>query len=146
MDSLLVQCAGCGARNRKNPLKGADNPVCGKCGKPLPRGGGPIALDQLSFEPVLRASPVPVIVDFWAEWCGPCKSFAPVLERFAGQHQDEVLVAKVDTDRNQDIARRFQIQSIPTIVMFRGPTEISRQVGALPPSMLEQWVEQAAGR
>ncbi len=146
MEGVIVQCSSCGAKNRKNPLRSADNPVCARCGKPLPRGGGPIVLDELSFEPVLRASTVPTVVDFWATWCGPCKSFAPVLQQFAARHQDDVLVGKVDTDANQGIARRFGIQSIPTIILFRGPIEIARQSGAMPPQMLEQWVTQATAR
>jgi len=146
MDGLIVQCRACGAKNRKNPLKGADNPVCAKCGKPLPRGGGPIPLDELGFEAVLRASLVPILVDFWADWCGPCKAFAPVLHEFAGRHQDDVLVAKVDTEANPGIAQRFGIQSIPTTVLFRGPIEVARQSGALPAAALEQWVTQAVGK
>jgi thioredoxin 2 len=143
MEGLIVACSKCGAKNRKNPLRSGDNPVCGKCGQPLPRGGGPLALDELTFEPVLRASPVPIIVDFWADWCGPCKMFAPVLQQYAAKHQDDLLVAKVDTEANQSIAARFGIRSIPTVVLFRGPIEIARQSGALPAPALEQWVAQA---
>jgi thioredoxin 2 len=144
MDNLIVQCSSCGAKNRKNPLRSADNPVCGKCGQPLPKGGGPLALDELNFDPVLRASPVPTLVDFWADWCGPCKTFAPILQGYAERHQNDVLVAKVDTDANPGIARRFGIQSIPTVVLFRGPIEVARQSGALPASALEKWVAQAS--
>ena len=145
MDSLIVSCSKCGAKNRKNPLKAGDNPVCGKCGQALPLGGGPLALDELNFEPVLRASPVPTIVDFWADWCGPCRAFAPVLADFAARHQNDVLVAKVDTEANRRTAARFDIRSIPTLIMFRGPIEIARQSGALPAPALEQWVAQHAG-
>lgn len=145
MDQLIVTCSQCGARNRKNPLKLSDNPVCGKCGNVLPRGGGPIALDSLAFDAVLRVSAVPVLVDFWAEWCGPCKVFAPVLETFARKREDEFLVVKVDTEADPQLAERFQIRSIPTLVLFRGPIEVSRQMGALPANALEQWVSSAAG-
>jgi thioredoxin 2 len=146
MENVIVGCRSCGAKNRKNPLRSTDNPVCGKCGKPLPRGGGPLALDELSFDAVLRGSTVPTLVDFWAEWCGPCKSFAPVLQQFASRHEDDVLIGKVDTDANPGIARRFGIQSIPTLVLFRGPIEVARQSGALPGPALEQWVAQSVGR
>jgi len=146
MDTVIVECRSCGARNRKNPLRGTDNPVCGKCSQPLPRGGGPIALDELAFDSVLRSSQVPILVDFWAEWCGPCKAFAPVLREFASRHQDDVLVAKVDTEANPSLAQRFGIRSIPTTVLFRGPIEVARQSGAMPAPMLDQWVRESSGR
>jgi thioredoxin 2 len=123
-------------------LKAGDNPVCAKCGQPLPRGGGPIALDELTFDAVLRASPVPIVVDFWADWCGPCRQFAPVLHGYADKHQDDVLVVKVDTEANPSLAQRFAIRGIPTTVLFRGPLEVARQSGALPAAMLEEWVAQ----
>lgn len=99
-----------------------------------------MALTELDFDAALKASPVPVLVDFWAAWCGPCKVFAPVLERFAAAHADEVLVAKVDTEAHPYLASRFGIRSIPTTVLFRGPIEVDRQMGALPEGALQEWV------
>lgn len=141
MDGLIVACPACGTRNRKNPLK-ADQPVCAKCGAALPRGGGPIALDELQFLPVLRAAQVPVLVDFWASWCGPCRVFAPVFEQYARAHADDVLCVKVDTEANPSLAARFGIRSIPTLVAFRGGLEVARQAGAMPAAALDEWVRQ----
>lgn len=145
MEQIIVTCGNCGARNRKNPLRLSDNPVCGKCQTVLPKGGGPISLDTMAFDAVLRASQVPVLVDFWAEWCAPCRVFAPVLETFAKQKADELLVAKVDTEAEPALAERFQIRSIPTLVLFRGPIEVSRQMGALPAQALNEWIASATG-
>jgi thioredoxin 2 len=139
MSDLIVTCRSCNARNRKHLERLGEAPVCAKCGAPLPRGGGPVALTEAQFDRVVRASPVPVMVDFWAAWCGPCRAFAPVLEKFAGQHPDDVLVAKVDSDAAPGLSARYGIRSIPTTVLFRGGAEIARQSGAMPASMLEQW-------
>lgn len=142
---LIVTCASCGARNRKHLDRLGQAPVCARCSEALPAGGGPVAVDEATFDRVLEASQVPVLVDFWAPWCGPCRAFAPVLEKWAPTRAKELLVVKVDTEANPGAGRRHGITAIPTIAIFRGGREVARQAGAMSASQLEAWVKQATG-
>lgn len=145
MSDFVVACSSCGAKNRKHLDRLTESPDCGKCGEALPAGGGPVALDSATFERVIAESPVPVLVDFWAPWCGPCRTFAPVLEKWAPTRANDLLVVKVDTMTNPEAAKRHTIHAIPTIAVFKQGKEVARQAGAMPASQLDAWVKQQLG-
>ncbi|HLH67280.1 MAG TPA: thioredoxin [Solirubrobacteraceae bacterium] len=132
----LIACAGCGKRNRVRPVR-RGVPQCAACHRKLP---WLVQADEDSFDAETQAS-VPVLVDFWAPWCGPCKAMAPVLERIAGSHAGRVKIVKVNTDSAPALARRFRVQGIPLIVLMRDGTEVDRLVGALPEAQMGAWLE-----
>jgi thioredoxin 2 len=139
-----VSCSSCGSPNRVDLGRVKDGPRCGKCGKPL-RLDRPIAVSDGDLERVVRDAEVPVLVDFYADWCGPCKMMAPLLDDLAGRHAGELLVGKLDTDRSPTMAARFQIRGVPTLIAFRGGREVAREVGAVPRARLEELVARAGG-
>ena len=138
-----VQCPFCGRMNRVDLARAADRPKCGECGRPILLDR-PLPLTDESFDRVISDSEVPVLVDFYADWCGPCKMMAPVLDEVARARVGSVLVAKLDTDRNPGVARRFGIASIPTLIAFRGGREVARELGAVPRPRLEMLIDRAA--
>lgn len=135
-----VACASCGRLNRVDLSRAA--PKCGACGRPIALDR-PLSVTDATFDRVVGGSDVPVLVDFYADWCGPCKIMAPVLDAVAQARAGSVLVAKLDTDRNPAIARRFQIASIPTLIVFRGGREVGRELGAIPRPRLEALLDGA---
>lgn len=144
-EALQTVCPSCAAINRFPAARLRDAPICAKCKHPLFQGK-PLALDGATFDRHVTRSDVPLVVDFWAEWCGPCKMMAPVFEQAARQLEPDIRFAKVDTDAEQGIAGRFAIRSIPTLIAFRGGREIARQAGAMPLQALTAWIHQALGR
>lgn len=138
----LLPCIFCETLNRIDLARAADRPKCGKCGRPflLDR---PIRLSDQVFERVIAESDAPVLVDFYADWCGPCKIMAPVLDEVANARTGELLVAKLDTDQNPAASERFGIRGIPTLILFRDGKEAARHTGALPRTQLEAWLAQA---
>ena len=136
---VVVPCASCGTLNRVDVARTDAVPNCGSCHAPIVLDA-PVVLTDATFDKVIAASAIPVIVDFYADWCGPCKAMAPVFGELAKRQRGQALVAKVDTDRNPGISSRFAIRSIPTLVVFRDGREATRQVGAVPMSVLEQLV------
>ena len=143
--AFVVRCARCGQPNRVPTARVFDGPRCGTCRGELPLGGAPLALGERDFDAVVSAAKVPVVVDFWATWCGPCKSIAPVLEHAAKELAGRLLIAKVDVDENPSLAERFDASSVPLLVAFRGGAPVARQVGALPTDELGRWLERHAG-
>jgi thioredoxin 2 len=143
-DSLIVACPACNTLNRfpRDRLTGGSAGKCGQCRSAL-FDGHPVALNAQSFEVHARKSDIPLLVDFWAPWCGPCKAMAPQFERAAGRLEPEVRLAKVNTDEEQALAGRFSIQGIPTMILFRHGQEIARQSGMMDANRIEQWTAQA---
>jgi thioredoxin 2 len=145
-ESLIVACPVCNTLNRAPQDKlTAGGGKCGKCHSPLFEGH-PVALNALSFESHASKSDIPVVIDFWAPWCGPCKAMAPQFEKAAADLEPKVRFAKVNTDEEQELAGRFRIQGIPTIVLMKHGKEIARQSGAMTAAGIESWVTQALGR
>ncbi len=130
MDTHHVVCAHCGAVNRLPLNRLADDPDCGRCHKPL-LDGRPVELDDLSFDAFVRQTMLPVLVDFWAPWCGPCRQMAPQFEAAARQLKGRALLVKVNSDDSPAAASRFAIRSIPTLVRLQAGAELRRQSGAL---------------
>ena len=137
-----VRCTSCGTLNRVDLARAADRPKCGQCTRPIPLDR-PLPLTDADFERVVQGAEVPVVVDFYADWCGPSKMMAPILDRAAAERAGRVLFAKVDTDRNPRVAQRFGIASIPTLIAFRGGAEVARRMGAMPAPQLDALVDQA---
>jgi thioredoxin 2 len=138
---MLIKCPSCHKFNRLPLDRINHKPICGSCKSNLLLG--PIDADQASFREVLTQSKLPIIVDFWAPWCGPCKMFAPTFEVSAKKHGEKILHIKIDTEANPLIGQQFNIRSIPTLAIFKNGAEVERISGALPPAQLEQLVTKA---
>jgi thioredoxin 2 len=126
---LHVPCPHCGATNRLPVARLNDAPNCGRCGKTLLEGQ-PIEIGDADFDAVVAASSVPVLVDFWAPWCGPCRMMAPAFEQAGRTLKGRALLVKVDSDQNPLLTGRFAVRSIPTLVRLQGGLETRRQTGA----------------
>lgn len=125
----IVRCAECGANNRVM-ASSAKTPVCGKCRSPLtPSGGEPVTITDANFGSMVEASSVPVLLDMWAAWCGPCRMIAPTVKSLAAELAGRVLVGKMDVDANPSTSQRFRVQSIPTLLVFKEGREVDRIAG-----------------
>jgi thioredoxin 2 len=144
-DPHLIRCPVCGATNRvpREKIKQGLEPVCGRCKTPLSVSNKPISVTDATFTVDVEQSPEPVLLDVWAEWCGPCKMIAPVIEELAEEMRGRVRVAKLDADRNPMTASRFNVRSIPTLLILKGGREIDRIVGVQPKSEIVRRLERA---
>jgi len=139
-DSRLIRCPSCGATNRV-PLEKLEQelqPICGRCKNPLPIDGKPVTVTDATFAAEVERSPVPVLLDLWAPWCGPCRMVAPAVEELAKEMAGRVRVAKLNVDENPSTALRFQVRSIPTLLVLKGGKEMERIVGVQPKAEIER--------
>jgi thioredoxin 2 len=140
---LHFRCPRCGAFNRISLLVPDRQAVCGRCKADLDTSGAAHHADLAGLEGAVASSPAPVLVDFWAPWCAPCRAFAPVLERFAREQAGRLVVLKLDTEAHPAAGARFGIRAIPTLVLFRDGREVERASGALPLEDLRRFVSAA---
>jgi len=137
-DSLHIVCPHCNAVNRVPAARLSDRPNCGKCGQPM-FDRHPAELDSASFDKHIQRNDIPVLVDFWAPWCGPCRMMAPAYEQAAQQLEPGMRVVKVNTEEAQDLAMRYGIRSIPTLALFKDGRELARQAGAMDAGGIVAW-------
>jgi thioredoxin 2 len=135
-----LPCPFCLTMNRVDLARAADRPKCGDCGRPLLLDR-PVKVTDQTMEAVVRGTDVPVVVDFYADWCQPCKMMAPMLDQLAADLQGELVVAKLDTDSNPTMAVHYGIRGIPTLIVFRDGQEWKRQTGVVPPDRLAELLE-----
>jgi thioredoxin 2 len=141
---VTVRCQFCETWNRVDAARAQDRPKCGKCGRPMLLDR-PVPLSDDTFRRTIEGSEIPVLVDFYADWCGPCKQMAPAVDAVAAAHRGRALVGKLDTDRSPRTASEFQIRGIPTVIVFSGGREVARQSGAVPQPVLEALLRRASG-
>ena len=146
-DMSLIRCSSCGAMNRVPQAKIDQGlrPTCGSCKAPLPAGHKPVTVTDANFASMVERSPLPVLVDMWAEWCGPCRMVGPVIDELAGTMAGRVRVAKLNVDENPATASRFGVQSIPTLLLFKEGREVDRIIGAQPKPEIMRRLEQVIG-
>lgn len=138
-----IRCQFCSSWNRVDVTRAADRPKCGKCGKPMLLDR-PLHLNEETFARTIAESTVPVLVDFYADWCGPCKIMAPSVDKLAADYTGRAIIAKLNTDESQKTSMSFNIRGIPTSVVFDGGKEIARQSGAVSYAVLESMLKQAS--
>jgi len=145
-DPQLLRCPVCGATNRvpRERLEEGRQPLCGRCRTPLPVSGKPMTVTDATFAAEVERSPLPVVVDMWAAWCGPCRIIAPVIDELAATMAGQIRFAKLDIDENPATASRFGVRSIPTLLVFKGGQEVDRIVGVQPRAEITRRLERVS--
>lgn len=141
---VIVACAACGKNNRIPYGKLSENGSCGSCGATLPKPSQPVDVSSdADFELLIKTSAIPVLVDYWAPWCAPCRVVAPELEKVASRTDGRFLIAKVNTEALPIIGAKYNIHSIPTMAVFNNGKEVSRTTGVRPAAAIEDYIRQA---
>jgi thioredoxin 2 len=144
---VVTTCSSCGQRNRMAYSRLRAETRCGKCHTSITPPGEPIETpDAATFDAALAQSDLPIVVDFWAPWCGPCRMVAPELAKVASRHAGDYLILKVNTDAIPELGERFNIRSIPTMALFDGGREVARTAGARPAADIEAFIESSLAR
>jgi thioredoxin 2 len=141
--SLVRSCPNCGARNRVGPRHLTANARCGSCKTALGPVNTPLDVDTAAFDEIIAAADAPILVDFWAEWCGPCRMAAPEVHRLAEEVAGRALVLKVDTDAHPELGARYRVQAIPNFVIIRHGRAVAQHPGVAPRRQMREWLEAA---
>ena len=140
---MILECPSCGRKNRSPAARLAETGRCGACKTPISPVDHPIETDPESFREITREAAVPILVDFWAAWCGPCKQAAPEVERTASEMAGRALVLKVDTEKYPQLAAQFGVQGIPNFIVMKGGLLLYQQAGVVGSAQMKHWLVQA---
>jgi thioredoxin 2 len=147
VELLMIRCPNCGAVNRvpRDKIEAGLSPACGKCHQRLPAHSKPVTVTDATFSVEVERSPIPVVLDVWAPWCGPCRMLAPTLDQLASEMAGKVKFAKLNSDENPGTAARFNVTGLPTLLVLKGGQTVDRMVGLLPKNEIARRLQRVAG-
>jgi thioredoxin 2 len=143
VDGIVRTCPSCATKNRTPFNHLADSGKCGKCQQELPPLAEPLDVDPVEFDQIVRSVAVPVLIDFWAEWCGPCRMAAPHVKKLAAEMAGKAVILKVDTDAHGELAGRYEVRGIPNFVILKNGRVVAQQAGLAPLAEMKRWLESA---